>query len=50
MTDYETSPLQTAVDTEQIRNVQDSERYATHVSGTKNMHLVGKGVTNYNYN
>ena len=28
-------PLQTAVDTEQIRNVQDSERYAIHVSGTK---------------
>jgi len=28
-------PLQTAVDTEQIRNVQDSERYAIHVFGTK---------------
>ena len=28
-------PLQTAVDTEQIRNVQDSERYAIHISGTK---------------
>ena len=25
MTDYETPPLQTAIDTEQIRNVQDSE-------------------------
>ena len=32
---HSTSPLQTAVDTEQIRNVQDSERYAIHVSGTK---------------
>ena len=29
------SPLQTAVDTEQLRNVQDSERYAIRVSGSK---------------
>jgi len=28
-------PLQTAVDTEQFRNVQESERYGIHVSGTK---------------
>ena len=28
-------PLQTAIDTEQFRNVQDSERYAIHVSGPK---------------
>ena len=35
MTEYETPPLQTAVDTEQIRNVQDSERYAIHISSTK---------------
>ena len=34
MTEYETPPLQTAVDTEQIRNVQDSESYAIQVSGT----------------
>ena len=27
---------QTALDTEQFRNVQDSERFAIHVSGTKN--------------
>jgi len=35
MTEYETPPLQTAVDTEQIKNVQYSERDAIHVSGTK---------------
>ena len=28
-------PLQTAVDTEQLRNIQESERYGTHLSGTK---------------
>ena len=28
-------PLQTAIATEQFRNVQDSERYAIHFSGTK---------------
>ena len=32
-------PLQTAVDTEQVRNVQDSEMYSIHVSGTKKVHL-----------
>ena len=31
--------LQTAVDTEQFRNVQESERYGIHVSGIKNKHL-----------
>ena len=30
-------PLQTAVDTEQFRNVQESERYSIHVSGTKSI-------------
>ena len=41
MTEYgkgwgtQSPPLQSAVDTEQIRNLQDSERYAIHVSGTK---------------
>ena len=33
--DHSLPPLPTAVDTEQIRNVQDSERYATDISGTK---------------
>ena len=28
-------PPQTAIDTEQFRNVQESERYGIHVSGTK---------------
>ena len=28
-------PLQTAVDTEQFRNIQESVRYGMHVSGTK---------------
>ena len=30
------SPLQTTVDTEQFRKLQESERYIIHVSGTKN--------------
>ena len=30
-------PLQTAVDTEQFRNVQETARYGIHVSGTKNL-------------
>ena len=33
---YTVSPLQTAVDTEQVRNVQDAETYGIQVSGTKN--------------
>ena len=32
---YTVSPLQTAVDTEQFRKLQESERYGIHVSGTK---------------
>ena len=31
-------PLQTAVDTEQIRNLQECETYGIHVSGTKMIH------------
>ena len=30
-------PLLTAIDTEQFRNVQESERYGIHVSGTKTL-------------
>ena len=45
LTEYETSPLQTAVGTEQIRNVQDSERYAIHVTGTKTRQTRTKIVT-----
>ena len=32
-------PLQTAVDTEQIRNLQECETYSIHVSGTKKCYL-----------
>jgi len=35
--DHSLPPLQTAVDTEQVRNVQDSEMY---VSGTKIMYFM----------
>ena len=35
MTEYEAPPFQTAVDMEHIRNVQNSEWYLTHISGTK---------------
>ena len=31
-------PLQTAVDTEQIRNLEECETYDIHVSGTKHLH------------
>ena len=31
------SPLPTAVDTEQIRNLQECEMYGIHVSGTKSL-------------
>ena len=34
-TEKETPPLQTVVDTEQIRNLQECEMYGIHVSGTK---------------
>ena len=33
--DHSLPPLQTAVDTEQIRNLQDCETYGIHVSVTK---------------
>ena len=36
---------ETALDTEQFRNVQESERYVTHVSGTKLEFLSATFVT-----
>ena len=33
-------PLQTAVDTEKFRKLQESERYSIHVSGTKIVKLL----------
>ena len=42
----QSSPLQTAIDTEQIRNVHDSERYAIRISGTKKVLYIKAQIRN----